>query len=496
MEPKGADGGAARGAPACHAPFTSLYLDQRGFARVCPVNNAPPLGNVAHEPLLDIWRGPRAQALREEFLAGGWGSGCEVCSWQATSTSPEQAYARLYDESPVLDAAPAHPQQLELALSNRCNLRCVMCSGDQSSAIRAQREHFPPLPDVYPERFFAELPEVLAHLRRAKFLGGEPFLVPAHHRVFDLLVEGGHELPIHVTTNGTVWNPRVERVLEALPTSFAISVDGIRPETVARVRVGADLPTILANLDRFQAHTEARGTYLSLTYCLMTENWEEFGEFLCFAEGRDLDVFVNTVTTPGRLSLYRLPRPRLEAVLGELERQDEALRGRLRRNKAVWDDQLDRLRGRLELAERPPSFLRAPGERWTPVAVAPPSADADRRVLRAWTEGGPTSTLVIDGEDRVRAVDPAGEGFLHLPTDVLDRTFDEVAVLLASFYGRRTTVERLVDLDDLQDRIASYETADSHVEVRSRVRPTRLDDGEEGLRLVVGARYRTPSAVS
>ena len=59
------------------------------------------------------------------------------------------------------------------------------------------------------------------------------------------------------------WNDRVERVLEHLPTSFAISVDGLTPETIARVRVGADPQRVLANLDRFQAYTERRGTYLA-----------------------------------------------------------------------------------------------------------------------------------------------------------------------------------------------------------------------------------------
>ena len=55
-------------------------------------------------------------------------------------------------------------------------------------------------------------------------------------------------------------------MLEHLPTSFAISVDGLTPETIARVRVGAGPQRVLANLDRLQAYTERRGTYLGLTY--------------------------------------------------------------------------------------------------------------------------------------------------------------------------------------------------------------------------------------
>jgi MoaA/NifB/PqqE/SkfB family radical SAM enzyme len=508
------DGGLGRtsttagGEAACHAPFTSLYLDQRGYARACPLNNATPLGNIGRSTLREIWNGPAARALRQRFREGEWGTGCDVCAWQSRSAGDEQVYARLYDELPLPDDEPEWPIHLELALSNRCNLQCVMCSGDQSSSIRRHREGFAPMPAAYPERFFDELVEVLPHLQRAKFLGGEPFLVREHHRVWDLMVDLDVQVPIHVTTNGTIWNDRVERVLEHLPTSLAISVDGVRPETIAKVRVGVDPDVLMANLERFQAYVRERGTYLSLTYCLMTENWQEFGDFLVATTARDLDAYVNTVTGPARLSLYRLPPEQLAEVVAALEADDDRIRPHLGRNEAVWDDQLTRLRGRLAQADQastPRWLLRASNPAKEVGVTVQRSGHAelerlradDEAILRQWAEGGPVTGLDLDRDDRIISTTTDGDGFLHLPSDVRSITFDEVAVLLSSFYGRRTTVEVLHAEAALEDRVACYETPGEETALRSRIRPIPLPGGKAGVRLVVAARRRarTPSVV-
>lgn len=492
----------------CHAPFTSLYLDQRGFARVCPVNNAMPLGNVGRSTLREIWHGQVATELRQRFLSGRWAEGCDVCAWQSAATTEDQVYARLYDELPMPDGPPEWPVHLEMALSNRCNLQCVMCSGDQSSSIRQHREGFEPLPDAYPDRFFDELAEVIPHLQRAKFLGGEPFLVRGHHRVWDLMVESGAEVPIHVTTNGTIWNERVERVLEHLPTSLAISFDGLQPDTIRKVRVGADPDVLFANLYRFQDYVRRRGTYLSLTFCLMTENWREFGDFLVWAAGRELDVFVNTVVNPAPLSLYRLPSAELRALVATLEQQDQELRAHLGQNLPIWDDQLARLRARVhgEGGDELPRWLQRaadrsadlPEEAWVTIGSrrSEEVRESDRAVLLDWVEGGPLAVIDLDADDVVVRVEPSTGTFLDVPSDLVGLTFDEVAMLLSSFYGRRTLAEQLPSEPPVEDRTARYETAHGYTDLRTRSRPVTLEAGGRGVRLVIGARpahERAPS---
>ena len=485
----GTEAGTGLEGPRCHAPFTSAYLDQRGFVRVCAMNGSAALGNVATDSLWEIWHGERAKELRRRFGAGGWGVGCNVCAWQAGS-SPEQAFARVYDDLPLPDDEPEWPIHLELAMGNTCNLQCVMCSGEQSSAIRRNREHFPPIPAAYPDRFFDELTDVLPHLQRVKFLGGEPFLIPAHHRVFDLMIDGGLGTPIHVTTNATIWTDRVERVLHHLPTSLAVSIDGIRPDTVAKIRVGADLTQILANLDRFQDYTRERGTYLGLTYCLMTENWQEFADFLAFADARDLDVYVNTVTTPAALSLYRIPEPALIEIVTALEARDPWAQTHLDRNLHVWNDQLGRLRSRLGGDAGEPVWLRPSYVQFPELRVPNPprvSADEDVRVMQEWAGDGPVALLELDTTDEVICNQPGEGRFLDLPTDVTGRTFGEVAMMLVSYYGRTSDWSLVTREPGLVDRVATHETQDVVTKVRFRTRASP-DGDAPGCRVVVAVR--------
>ncbi|HMQ27521.1 MAG TPA: radical SAM protein, partial [Acidimicrobiales bacterium] len=336
------------GPGACAAPFTSMYLDQRGQVRACCQNDFHLLGNVTQQRLVDIWRGERAQALRRALAAHDLDLGCDFCEWQVAKGRPDLAFARWFDEFPVTSDEPDWPQQLELAVSNTCNLQCVMCDGEWSSAIRSQREHLPPLPKPYGDEFFEDLVDFLSHLRKVKFLGGEPFLAAETLRVMDLLVDAGLRTDCHVTTNGTQWTPRVERILDRLPVGVSVSVDAATAETYESIRVGSSWATLQANLDRFQARAEAHGTYLGLTFCLMVPNWHEFFDFCRAADERGLEAAVNTVRHPHHLSLYMLDAAELGEVVAGLEELDRTRGDELAGSRTVWANELERLRAQLD----------------------------------------------------------------------------------------------------------------------------------------------------
>jgi tetratricopeptide (TPR) repeat protein len=158
------------------------------------------------------------------------------------------------------------------------------------------------------------------------------------------MIEDGLTIPCHVTTNGSQYNKKVERVLEALPISLSISIDGATKETVERIRVNSHYETLISNLYRFREYARRRGTYMGLTYCLMRQNWHEFGDFLLFAEKLECEVFINTVVGPAHCSLYQLPPEDLARIVDEMERQDSSLQGKLRLNLQVWKEAIRKLR--------------------------------------------------------------------------------------------------------------------------------------------------------
>lgn len=344
---------------ACYAPFTSMYFDVHGNVIACCQNTTHVLGNVHEDSLIDIWRGPQAEELRTALRADDLSRGCEFCRWQTDDGNFDALFSNTFDTLPVDDTPQFWPAQLELALSNTCNLECVMCHGEFSSMIRAHREKLPPLPAQYGDRFFAELRPFLRHAQQVRFFGGEPFLARESFRIWDLMIKGGVTAESNVTTNGTQWNDRIERVLHELPFALGISMDGLTRETVEAVRVNASYDALMANFGRFHAYSNDRGKPLGLTYCVMVPNWHEFGDFLRFADEHGCPVYTNTVVFPAHLSLYRLPAREFTEILEALDLRDAELTKVLDLNLGVWQAELTRLRNWATRLDRRTSDLDA-----------------------------------------------------------------------------------------------------------------------------------------
>jgi MoaA/NifB/PqqE/SkfB family radical SAM enzyme len=343
---------------ACYAPFVGLSFDMTGAVSVCAFTRATPLGRVGEVPLLEMWQGSRISDLRAAVARDDLHHACSRCAEEIAGGNLHGVLAAGFDQFPASRHAE-WPTRMEFALSNTCNLQCVMCSGEFSSAIRSQREGLPPLPQRYGEEFLDELTPFLPHLEQARFLGGEPFLAEINFRIWERMIELGLQIDCNVTTNGTQWTPRVERVLEHLPFSIGISIDGVTRETVERVRAGADHGRVMENLGRFVEYRDRRGTSLSLTFCLMRQNWHEFVDYLVMADAIGCEVYVNTVRQPPEHSLYELPTEELHRIVERLELDAAAARDRLRVNLHALDEQLSRLRAQLALRHQQPEAFAA-----------------------------------------------------------------------------------------------------------------------------------------
>jgi MoaA/NifB/PqqE/SkfB family radical SAM enzyme len=343
---------------------------------------------------------------------------------------------------------------MEFSISNTCNLECVMCNGEWSSSIRSRREKLPPLKKVYGDGFFADLRKYLPHLRHVKILGGEPFLAQESFRIWDMMIEMGLQTPCHVTTNGTHYNAKVERVLDKLPFSFSISMDGVTKKTVESIRVNAVFEELRANFQRFLAYTRERGTDLTLTYCFMPQNYHELGDYLLFADEHECNVCVNTVIHPASHSLYQLPTAELRPIVEALDRQSAELLPRLGRNRDVWIHEVDRLRHRLqENDEAPLSFV--PGRMaMTTGGGDLPVVTIDReelareaaRRLESWSGAEPQHGLFSNETDIVVDLWRNADTFLGIPKEqCIGRPMDDIYAQVRMRFGGMTGVLRKND---------------------------------------------------
>lgn len=343
----------------CYAPFVELTFSPDGNASACCFSRSHSLGNVRQHRLDEIWRGERIQQFRAQLQNYTFPSGCEFCAWSLKAGNFRAHPTLSYDHLPIHNDV-RWPSRIEFAMSNTCNLACVMCTGEYSSVIRA-KEGLPPMPAAYDEQFFQDLALYLPHVHELSFLGGEPFLQEECFRIWDMLIEGGLSPLCHVTTNGSLYDDRVERVLQNLPVNLSISIDGITKRTYESIRVNSTYENVMKNLHRFNCyahgetdrHPAKRMPYLQLNYCVMQQNWQEVPDFFRFAESVGARVAMVLVTHPPQCSIFALPQKDLREVVTALEAQTSALSRDLSRNRTSWLEFLKEMSNHSEEPEQP-----------------------------------------------------------------------------------------------------------------------------------------------
>lgn len=340
----------------CAAPHTSLYFDPTGNVTACCANATYVLGRISphaeSNSIREMWEGQALRAQRVALDSKDFSRGCHECGAGVAAGNRSSILAREFDRYRA-DGNLDFPRFMDFALSNSCNLRCVMCNGDLSSAIRGRREHREPLPTAYGEDFFEELTEFLPHLHEASFKGGEPFLSRETRRVWDDMLRLGVRPRTTVTTNGTQWDSRVAEYVSGLAMNVIVSVDGASAETVESIRLGAVYDEIVENIGRFRVAADAAGGSLTLNYCLMPQNWHELGAFLADADERGLPVHVIPVGSPAAFDLQRLPTGEIRRVIASLRDEDRVRSRQLGRNLGVWAEQVDRLERHVDGRTRP-----------------------------------------------------------------------------------------------------------------------------------------------
>ena len=339
---------------ACYAPWTSLVFDSIGRVRACCVNVEYPLGDISKERIDDIWNGPRVAEFRKSLQCNDFSLGCGFGEWKLKNGAFRaekaiySAFMPVRFEGFAIEPHPPYwPKHMEFHLSNRCNLECVTCFGEFSSGIRKKRDKLPPYPMVYNDQFFEDLEKYLPHLVWTQFLGGEPFIIPEMQRIWNMLIEGNLSPHCHITTNGTVWGDKVERILECLPTAISVSMDGATKETFDAIRKNAKFERVCENLRRFRDLCRRRHQGIAINFTLSRFNWRELPDMLLFAEDEGVELHIIDLGFPEVMSLYSLVPEDLKKVIDELESRMNKIRPRLRYLGATFDAKLTELRYRL-----------------------------------------------------------------------------------------------------------------------------------------------------
>lgn len=138
------------------------------------------------------------------------------------------------------------PRYLSIVIGTRCNLGCPYCYQVKSDEDLLA-------PQFFGVRLMRELAAFYPFLSTLRIQGGEVFLFPKFEE-FVAEVSARVSRPIiSISTNGTLISERWAEKIVGIPfKEVTFSIDGARAETYERLRRGASLKTVLANVRKIQ----------------------------------------------------------------------------------------------------------------------------------------------------------------------------------------------------------------------------------------------------
>lgn len=245
----------------CWAPFQAMHINKKGKIKPCPFSMQmhhvkSQIQWSPEKSLKECWDDMVYEEMRNESMSGSlhneW---CQYCIKQCVQNKPPSSLD--YDfVGGVKDLNHEYPKELELELSNTCNYMCDACSPWCSSqwAEKLGLSNNPTFQSnfddpTWKEAFVEDLRSIVHHIHRINFTGGEPF---AQRIVYDVLKmieeENPENLIIHFTTNGSVMNAAVKRMVKRKNTHFTVSLDSIDPIAYPTIRVNGDLENVMNNI--------------------------------------------------------------------------------------------------------------------------------------------------------------------------------------------------------------------------------------------------------
>lgn len=224
----------------CKMPWHGLAVSANDNIKPCCQFHGS-LGTASKDGIVDRFvNSEKIIKIRQQFLDGQKPDECSSC-WereQLIGTSRRKWFNEKFTKGIPADynyEAPVTKEnlmwtQMDINLSNVCNLKCRMCGSWASNqwfeedrllaAInpKFEKENNPEKQVVIQQELDNLLETIrhMKHIQRIDFKGGEPMMAKNHVPFLEELIRRGHHefITLQYTTNGTVVNPKILSTLK------------------------------------------------------------------------------------------------------------------------------------------------------------------------------------------------------------------------------------------------------------------------------------------
>jgi len=249
----------------CMAPWT--HIQQNSYGEInpcCMFYGEDKVYTKKYDSLQDAFDGSENAKLRQRMLNGEYVDSCKKCyrDEELGKSSYRQRFNSRYSikDKPII-------RELELALSNKCNFKCVTCNTRFSSAWYEDdkllgRTHYTNIGQHYKSNFDIRNVD-LSELRELKILGGEPFLEKKYLDIFKN-INKKNVILFFVTNNSIFPNQEwLKQFSQFKEIRFVVSLDGVY-EIAEFVRYGTNFSKFEKNFAKWIELSETTFTNLKV----------------------------------------------------------------------------------------------------------------------------------------------------------------------------------------------------------------------------------------
>ena len=327
----------------CPAPWTSLNIDQAGEVSPC-FHCVDMIGNIKKNTIQEVITGPVVTGMKQAMARGEWAPGCAWCKRleETTGVSGRTVRTTSAETQAAINADPDFfkLEHLVVNWSNLCNLACVYCNPETSTAWQSIKK----IPINHVKNEHADLIELARtqghNIQGLSLGGGEPLLQKGLEQFLDYI--DGNKVSVMITTNisvGLETNAIYQRLKTWPNVSWMISFDNANKEKFEYVRHGASWAQFVDNIQimkRDQQKVQAHPAYS--VYCAL-----DLMEYYDFCSAQQLDIFWCELTNPWDLDIRRQSRNLQQLAIEEIDR----VVAKYQEQKHLSTDVLERYRATL-----------------------------------------------------------------------------------------------------------------------------------------------------
>jgi MoaA/NifB/PqqE/SkfB family radical SAM enzyme len=289
----------------CSAPWTSLNIDQAGETSPC-FHCVDMIGNNKKNTIQEIIHGPKVTSMREAMACGEWHAACAWCKRLEETTGASGRTVR-HASVETLAAIDADInffklEHLVVNWSNLCNLTCVYCNDQTSTAWQSIRKI--PINHIKNEHDdLIELAKTQGHNIQGLCLGGgEPLLQKGLDVFLDYL--DSSKVRVMVTTNLSMditTNPVYQKLKTWPQVEWMISFDNANKDKFEYVRHNAKWEQFVKNIRQMKADGENVIAHPAYSiYCAL-----DLVEYYDFCTAEDLSIYWCELNHPLELDIRR-----------------------------------------------------------------------------------------------------------------------------------------------------------------------------------------------